>query len=57
MSETAITIKFINAKRTYTKESAKRFLVGRFMKTENPFYLEKLKDLVSGVKYIDLEGN
>ena len=46
MAETAITIKFINAKRTYTKESAKRFLVGRFMKTENPFYLEKLKDLV-----------
>lgn len=51
-----IVIKFYDCEKLYTLESAKKFLVARFMKTDNTKFLEKLTELMSGQKTIELKG-
>ena len=51
-----IIIKFYECERHYTKETAKKFLIKRFMETDNLKFIEKLTELMNGQKVIELGG-
>lgn len=53
---TEIIIKFYSCEKRYTKENAKKFLMARFMKTNNIQFLDKLKELMNGATTIVLGG-